>query len=378
MGLFSFFKKRKKKIELKQQKNAKELLPDDDGQSQFLKDEPSVRERFAASSARSAIVLEAAKNGKTKVYTDGEPKDDEPAVTPGDKVIIQGQKRPISGVYLGNSLSVLKSNKGASKSEKNAEVPKVEEKPVEKTKAAAKVTAAPKVEEKPVEKAKAAAKVTASPKVEEKPVEKAKATAKVAAAPKVEEKSVEKAKAAAKVTAAPKVEEKPVEKAKAAAKVTESSAAESIKTESTKTESSTPELNEKDGAKSGRFVIKKAKDGRYVFNLYAPNHVIVATSQVYTTTGAALNGIKSIVANASKAPIEDQTLKSYTLLNYPKWEMYIDKGGQYRFRLNASNGSCIVHSQGYTTKSNCKNGIESIIRCSANPEIDKSYLKKDK
>ena len=131
-------------------------------------------------------------------------------------------------------------------------------------------------------------------------------------------------------------------------------------------------------AKTGRFEIKKAKDGRYVFNLYAPNHVIVATSQVYTTTQAALNGIQSIIANAAKAPVEDQTMKNYSSRPYPKWEMYEDKGGQYRFRLNAPNGSCIVHSQGYTSKASCKNGIESIIRCSANPEVDKSYLKKEK
>ena len=103
----------------------------------------------------------------------------------------------------------------------------------------------------------------------------------------------------------------------------------------------------------------------------------MATSQVYTSTAAALNGINSIIANAGKAPLEDQCLKNYAPRTYPKWEMYIDKGGQYRFRLNAPNGSCIVHSQGYTTKASCKNGMESIIKCSAKPEIDKSYLKNE-
>ena len=129
--------------------------------------------------------------------------------------------------------------------------------------------------------------------------------------------------------------------------------------------------------KSGRFEIKKAKDGRFVFNLYAPNHIIVATSQVYSTSSAAVNGIHSIIANAEKAPVEDNTLKNPTKQPFPKWEMYIDKGGEYRFRLYASNGNCVVHSQGYKQKSSCKNGIESIIRCSKNAEIDKSYLKKE-
>ena len=128
--------------------------------------------------------------------------------------------------------------------------------------------------------------------------------------------------------------------------------------------------------KSGRFEIKKTKDGKFMFNLYALNNVTVATSQTYASSQNAINGIECIIANAAKAPIEDQTVKDFTLKGYPKWGIYIDKAGQYRFTLNAQNGNCIVRSQGYKTKSSCKNGINSIIRCSRNPEIDKSYLKK--
>ena len=114
-----------------------------------------------------------------------------------------------------------------------------------------------------------------------------------------------------------------------------------------------------------------------MFNLYASNHVIIATSQVYSSSTSAVNGINSIIANAEKAGIEDQSLKKYDTLPYPKWEIYVDKGNQYRFRLCASNGSCIVHSQGYTSKASCKNGIESIIKFAKDAQIDKIYLKKD-
>jgi uncharacterized protein YegP (UPF0339 family) len=127
----------------------------------------------------------------------------------------------------------------------------------------------------------------------------------------------------------------------------------------------------------GAFEIKKSKDGRYVFNLYAANHVIVATSQIYSSSQSAVTGINSVIANAEKAEIEDQTLKSFAPKSYPKWEIYIDKAGQFRFRLLASNGSCVCHSQGYTQKSTCKKGIESIIRTVKSAEIDKAYLKKD-
>ncbi len=134
----------------------------------------------------------------------------------------------------------------------------------------------------------------------------------------------------------------------------------------------------KSGRALARFDIKKSKDNRFVFNLYAPNRVIVATSQIYSSSTSAVNGIKSIMVNAPKAPVEDTTLKTYTTLGFPKWEIYADKGGQFRFRLYAPNGSCIVHSQGYTTKASCKNGIASIIKNAPDAIIDKSYLKKDK
>lgn len=126
----------------------------------------------------------------------------------------------------------------------------------------------------------------------------------------------------------------------------------------------------------GSFEIKKSKDGRFVFNLYAKNRVIVATSQIYSSAQSAITGINSVIANAEKATVEDQTLKAFTPQSFPKWEIYIDKAGQFRFRLLATNGSCVCHSQGYTQKSTCKKGIESIIRTVKNAEIDKAYLKK--
>ncbi len=128
---------------------------------------------------------------------------------------------------------------------------------------------------------------------------------------------------------------------------------------------------------SGFFDIKKSKDGRYVFNLYASNRVIIATSQIYSSSSAALNGANSVIANAARANIEDQTIPGYEEKSFPKWEIYKDKAGQFRFRLSSSNGSCICHSQGYKAKASCKNGIESIIRTVGSASIDKNYLKKD-
>ena len=127
----------------------------------------------------------------------------------------------------------------------------------------------------------------------------------------------------------------------------------------------------------GKWEIRRAKDGRYFFALYASNHTIIAYSQIYSSTTAVTTGINSVITNASKCDIEDTTLKKVISLPCPKWEIYLDKAEQYRFRLYAPNGLCICHSShGYATKGGCKGGIESIKRfASEEASVNKSYLK---
>lgn len=42
------------------------------------------------------------------------------------------------------------------------------------------------------------------------------------------------------------------------------------------------------------------------------------------------------------------------------FEIYTDKAGEFRFRLKAKNGQNILASEGYTTKTACQNGIDSV------------------
>ncbi len=49
-----------------------------------------------------------------------------------------------------------------------------------------------------------------------------------------------------------------------------------------------------------------------------------------------------------------------------KFEIYKDKEGKFRFRLQANNGQNIIASQGYTTKTSCLNGIQSVKKNSQN------------
>ena len=109
----------------------------------------------------------------------------------------------------------------------------------------------------------------------------------------------------------------------------------------------------------GKFIIKDTNTG-IKFDLKANNGEVIATSEVYTTEAACRNGVDSVVRNAPVAPVEDQTVEGYEVLKHPKFEVYQDKAGEFRFRLKASNGQIIAVGEGYKTMKSCKNGIASI------------------
>lgn len=109
----------------------------------------------------------------------------------------------------------------------------------------------------------------------------------------------------------------------------------------------------------GKFVMKETKTG-IKFDLKAGNGEVIATSEVYTTEAACKNGIASVTKNAPVAAIEDQTVEGYAVEKNPKFEVYLDKAGEYRFRLTAVNGQVIAVSEGYKAKAGCMNGIESV------------------
>ena len=119
----------------------------------------------------------------------------------------------------------------------------------------------------------------------------------------------------------------------------------------------------------GKFVISKAKNGEYTFNLKATNgQVILSASETYSTLAAAKNGCASVEKN-SDAHVEDQTVEGYETLTHPKFEMYLDKAGEYRFRLKAKNGENIGRSEGYKSKASCVNGIESVGKNAPGAEV---------
>ena len=125
----------------------------------------------------------------------------------------------------------------------------------------------------------------------------------------------------------------------------------------------------------GKFIIKKTPTGMFNFSLLAANkEKIAVSSQVYTTKAACKKGMESIGKHAVKCiaedRIEDQTLKTPTEKTCPKFEIYFDKAGLYRYRLIASNGESIAMSEeGYKSKSGVLNGIKSVSVNAVNAEI---------
>ena len=109
----------------------------------------------------------------------------------------------------------------------------------------------------------------------------------------------------------------------------------------------------------GKYVIKETKTG-FTFRLKAGNGEIIGVSEVYKALDSCKNGIASVAKNAPIAAVEDQTKEGFEKAKNPKFEIYTDKAGEIRFRLKAANGEPILASEGYSSMSGCKNGIESV------------------
>ena len=58
---------------------------------------------------------------------------------------------------------------------------------------------------------------------------------------------------------------------------------------------------------AAKFVLKRATNGKYHFNLQAANGEIIATSELYESKASAEKGIESVRANAPRAALDDRS-----------------------------------------------------------------------
>ena len=96
---------------------------------------------------------------------------------------------------------------------------------------------------------------------------------------------------------------------------------------------------------SGKFEIKKAKDGEFFFHLKAGNGQIILASEMYKEKASAENGIASVKKNSP----DDA--------NYERKDT---KNDQFMFNLKAANHQIIGTSETYTTVAARDHGIESV------------------
>lgn len=107
----------------------------------------------------------------------------------------------------------------------------------------------------------------------------------------------------------------------------------------------------------GKFVIRKVQSG-VKFDLLAANGEKIAASEVYDSLPACRKGIESMIKNVEKAHFCDLT-QGESAPN-PRFEIFQDRAGAFRFRLRARNGKVIASSEGYSGKAGCEAGVESV------------------
>jgi uncharacterized protein YegP (UPF0339 family) len=93
------------------------------------------------------------------------------------------------------------------------------------------------------------------------------------------------------------------------------------------------------------FEIKKEKDGKYMFNLKAPNDQVILTSQSYESKEGAEAGIASVKENAG---IDDH------------YEEKTSHDGRPYFVLHAANKLVIGASQMYSSREAMRKGMASV------------------
>ena len=96
---------------------------------------------------------------------------------------------------------------------------------------------------------------------------------------------------------------------------------------------------------AGKFELKTAKDGQFMFNLKAGNGQVILTSELYKTKAAAENGIESVRKNAP---------------DDVRYERTENKNGEPYFKLKAANGQEIGRSEYYSSVAAMENGIASV------------------
>ena len=96
---------------------------------------------------------------------------------------------------------------------------------------------------------------------------------------------------------------------------------------------------------AGKFELKIAKDGQFMFNLKASNGQVILSSERYKQKSSAENGIESVRKNSGREGA---------------FETKANAKGEPYFILKATNGQEIGRSEYYSGNAAMENGIASV------------------
>lgn len=113
--------------------------------------------------------------------------------------------------------------------------------------------------------------------------------------------------------------------------------------------------------KVGSYVIRKADEGKYCFELYdKQDKYLVRSFNCYKR----VEDVKEAIANARTggviADVEDRTVSWIKEINHPKFEIY-QEGGHYYFRLSLDSKDIVFVSEPFALLKDCKKQLDKTV-----------------
>jgi uncharacterized protein len=109
---------------------------------------------------------------------------------------------------------------------------------------------------------------------------------------------------------------------------------------------------------AGKFEIKKAVNGEFMFNLKASNGEVILSSETYKAKASCLKGIQSVRKNAAITA---------------RFEKRMSQNSKPYFVLKAVNGQEIGRSEMYESERACENGIKSVAKHAPDAAIAEAH-----
>lgn len=101
------------------------------------------------------------------------------------------------------------------------------------------------------------------------------------------------------------------------------------------------------------YEVYEDQGGEYRWRLKSGGEIIADSGEGYSSKSGAKDAVERVKRDAPAADVLDS--------GTPHFELYKDRGDEYRWRMIASNGRIVADSgEGYTSKSGARKAIENV------------------